>query len=736
MNIRVLFLSTFTCLLAACAANPVPQVRRDADLSHVGAATAGSTNKDLQSDSQDLSGPQPEIRRGSQPPMRDAAPVSGSTAPVSRQRGSTSFNFQGEPIQSVIAVILGDMLGQKYAISPAVQGTVTLNTPKPVTHAEALQLLDTVLGWNNARMIYSGGRYNIVPADQALNSGMVSPRGSGSTAGYQVRPERLRYVSASEMKKILEPYARPNAIVSVDSARNVITLAGSSAELANYERTIQTFDVDWMASMSVGVYPLQSGNASKVVADLERVFGEQSKSPGAGMFRFMPLDSANAVMVIAAQPGYLDRIQTWIDRLDGGGGGGSRLYTQELRYISARDLAQRLSEVFGGGNNNQNGQAQSPSMMPGLQSTEITDGGMETGVSSAAITGSNGGSNNGGAPIGQMSLPQRNNGVTSANFKIGRDEVGVSAVEENNAILVRASPAAWKSIREVIEKLDVMPLQVHIEAQVVEVKLTGDLKYGVNWYFGNMIPSILQSAARSRGSLAVGGGYSGIGDPLGNPLNGAPNGDGLTLNLIGGNSAAVISALDQVTDVHLLQTPSVIVRNNTEATLNVGSRIPISSVSVNPGTSGNTTYSQVQYMDTGTILKVRPRVTRDGMVFLDLVQEVSSPGSVADAQGNVRIDTRRLRTEAAVQSGDTVMLAGLISDGMTHGSSGIPGLSRIPVIGGLFGTKHQLAERSEVIVLLTPTLIRDPMEARRLTDEYGAKFKGLEPLRAAKQKQK
>ena len=127
----------------------------------------------------------------------------------------------------------------------------------------------------------------------------------------------------------------------------------------------------------------------------------------------------------------------------------------------------------------------------------------------------------------------------------------------------------------------------------------------------------------------------------------------------------MISALDEVTDVQLLQTPSVMVRNNAEATLNVGSRIPISSVTVNPGVGTDNTYSQVQYLDTGTILKVRPRVTKDGMVFLDIVQEVSTPGSdAADANGNVRIDTRRLKTEAAVQSGDTVMLAGLISDGV------------------------------------------------------------------------
>lgn len=714
MNIRAMFSTMLVCLLAACATDPVPQVRRDADLTHASAATAGASNKDSQSDSRGRDDPQPEIRRGNQTPVLDVVPLSGSTPLSSRSRGSTSFNFQSEPIRGVIAVILGDMLGQKYAISPMVEGTVTLNTPKPVTHAQALELLETVLGWNNARMIYSDGRYNIVPADQALNSGMVSPR-RGTAIGYQVRPVRLRYVSASEMKKILEPYARPNAIASIDNSRNVITLAGTPTELANYERTIQTFDVDWMASMSVGVYPLQSGNASKVVADLDRVFGEQSHTPGAGMFRFMPLESTNAVMVIAAQPTYLDRIQQWIDRLDGGGGGSARLYSQELRYISARDLAQRLSEVFGGG---QSAQPQSPSLMPGLQSTEINDGDLNATTSAASIGGANGAAT-GGAGVGQMALPQRASAPSSATFKVGRDEVGVSAVDENNALLVRASPAAWKSIREVIEKLDVMPLQVHIEAQVVEVKLTGDLKYGVNWYFGNMITDpLLSGVANARNALAVVGG-SNEGDN-----------NGLTVRIAGGNSAAVISALDKVTDVHLLQTPSVIVRNNTEATLNVGSRIPISSVTVNPGIgTGNTTYSQVQYLDTGTILKVRPRVTRDGMVFLDLVQEVSAPGSVADRNGNVRIDTRRLRTEAAVQSGDTVMLAGLISDSVTHGSNGIPGLSRIPVIGGLFGTKQQVKERSEIIVLLTPTLIRDPMEARKLTDEYGQKFEGLRPIR-------
>ena len=140
-----------------------------------------------------------------------------------------------------------------------------------------------------------------------------------------------------------------------------------------------------------------------------------------------------------------------------------------------------------------------------------------------------------------------------------------------------------------------------------------------------------------------------------------------------------------------------------------------------PSTRSDTTntISQVQYLDTGTILKVRPRISKDGMVFLDIVQEISSPVGQPDQNGNVRIDTRKLKTEAAVQNGDTVMLAGLIDDGVSRGASGFPGLSRIPVIGGLFGRQTSRTQRNETIVLITPTIIRNPQEARDLTDEYG-----------------
>jgi general secretion pathway protein D len=543
------------------------------------------------------------------------------------------------------------------------------------------------------------------------------------TRGFEVRAVPLRFISATEMEKLLKPYARPNAIVSVDPGRNVITLAGTSTELQNYLRTVQIFDVDWMSSMSVGVFPLQSGKATKVVADLEKVFGEQSKSPVAGMFRFMPLEGANAVLVITPQPDYLDDIQQWLQRIDSAGEG-VQLFSYELKYVKAKDLADRLAEVFGGGGGRSD-DGGAPSLMPGLQSTEIKDSGIDdSGASSAAVGGDSGG----GLGSGSMSLDPRQSGNGGVTLEVDGDKVGVSAVDETNTLLVRATGQAWRSIRDVIERLDVMPLQVHIEAQVAEVKLSGALEYGVNWYFEQAVNATPASGGAGLPSAA---GRTIWGDLAGSIRPAGGVNPGLAWTFLGRNAAAVINALDQVTDVRLLQTPSVVVRNNAEAIFNVGSRIPISSVTFNPNTgSDGNTFSQVQYLDTGTILKVRPRITRDGIVFLDLVQEISTPGSLAsaDQNGNVRIDTRRLKTEAAIQSGDTIMLAGLISDGVDRGSSGVPGLSRIPVIGGLFGTQRSGTNREEVIVLLTPTIIRNPLEARDLTDEYGRRFRALEPL--------
>ncbi|WP_282268232.1 type II secretion system secretin GspD [Stenotrophomonas sp. PS02298] len=742
MTSRIVAASLLIGALSGCVTTPAPDIRRSAapDVRTPGPGEAAHTNPLSIEEA-----PKPDdnqgravIRRGNGTVINRAAASAPAPALTAAGNGTAVFNFEGESVQAVTKAILGDMLGQNYVIAPTVQGTVTLATPKPVSPAQALNLLEMVLGWNNARLIYSGGRYNVVPADQSL-AGTVAPSTAPASAarGYEVRVVPLQYISASEMKKVLEPYARPNAIVGVDGSRNVITLGGTRTELENYLRTVEIFDVDWLSGMSVGVFPIQSGRASQVASDLEKVFGEASKTPSAGMFRFMPLDNANAVLVITPQARYLDQIQQWLDRIDSAGGS-ARLFSYELKYIKAKDLADRLAEVFGAGSGSRGGQSGAASLAPGASAVSLQGGTVDPSASADDNLGDGGGSlgksdgaggGSGSSGMGEgMALPQRSSGNGSVTLEVEGDRVGVSAVEETNTLLVRSTPQAWRSIREVVEKLDVMPMQVHIEAQVAEVALSGDLSYGVNWYFEQAVNTPVADGGAGLPS-ALGRGI--WGDIAGSLIPGdGKGGGGLSWTFLGKNAAAVITALDQVTDVRLLQTPSLFVRNNAVATLNVGSKIPVYSVSVS-GISDNQ-YAQVQYLETGTILKVRPRVTRDGMVFLDIVQEVSSPEGEPDDNGNVRINTRRMKTEAAVNAGDTVMLAGLIEDSATKGSSGLPGLSRLPVIGGLFGRKTQSSRRSEVIVLLTPTIVRNPQEARNLTDEYGSKFRALDPINAPK----
>ena len=726
MSLRFLPWSFALALLVGCSTVSAPHVQRKGNLSPT--AEAGQAAEVAADAARDAQGaPQAVIRRGTGTMINREAARAPAPALHGASTGEATFNFEGESVHAVVKAILGDMLGQNYVIAPGVQGTVTLATPKPVSPAQALNLLEMVLGWNNARMVYSGGRYNIVAADQAL-AGTVAPSTApaASARGFEVRVIPLQFISATEMKKVLEPYARPNAIVNVDSGRNVITLGGTRAELETYMRTVEIFDVDWLSGMSVGVFPIQSGKAEQVAADLEKVFGEESKTPSAGMFRFLPLENANAVLVITPQVRYLDQIQQWLDRIDTAGGS-ARLFSYELRYIKARDLAERLSEAFASSGNR--GGSSPASLAPGAMPSQLgSDGERGMDSNNSSNFGSTPGSGSSGTGNGSMNLPQRQSGNVSVSLEVEGDRVGVSAVEETNTLLVRSTPQAWRSIREVIEKLDVMPLQVHIEAQVAEVALEGDLKYGVNWFFDNAVAGRALTGALAGVTLpaAAGGSWSSF-------AGAATGGEGLGWAFTGHNGAAVVSALDKVTDVRLLQTPSVFVRNNAEATLNVGDKVPINTTTVNTGI-GAGTYSSVQYIDTGVILKVRPRVTRDGTVFLDIVQEVSSASNVPDncnpteRNCNPRISTKKLSTEAAVQSGDTIMLAGLITDTGTDGSSGIPGLSRIPVVGALFGQKSRTSRRSEVIVLLTPSIVRNGQEARTLTDEYSQRFRAMEPL--------
>jgi len=618
----------------------------------------------------------------------DVKAASKQQKPVT-SKGEITLNFEGDSLPAVVNLILGEVLKENYVIAPGVTGEVTFATVKPINKDQVLPILEMLLSWNNAALVYIEDRYHVMPRADAIKGNLIPAYGHmQKRKGYTVMVVPLKFIAPAEMEKVLTPYAKDGAIVKADNARNLLFLSGTKRELNMYLDTINIFDVDWLAGMSTGIFTLNRVEAGAIVGELEAIFGEGADNPLAGMFRFMPLDRLNAIMVITPQESYLHKAQEWIKRLDRSDSeAASNLYVYNVKNIKADDLAGYLGDVFGGssgGSSRSSKKDNAGKVAPGLAGREI---GSKTNKSKS------------------VKKTKRNN--SSSN---NQDGPSFTAIEENNQILISASAQEYDSIMAAIARLDIEPLQVLIEAKIIEVTLTDNESSGVEWLFGSARTTTTTDkrfGIRDTDSARFGAG-------------------GLTYVLTGVDVQATISASDVKSRVALLSTPSLLVLNNKEASINVGTRIPIQNNSLNNG--GLNTFSSIRYLQTGTKLTVTPRINPGGLVYIEVAQEVSLP-TATDANGNRDINNRELTTEIAVQSGDTIVMGGLIKEDRNHSKNGVPKLNRIPLLGGLFGSRNRTNERTELILLLTPTVIENPEQAKQLTKEYANQFKGLKPLK-------
>lgn len=638
---------------------------------------------------------------------RDLVNVQAATRPlpVPPTDGEVNFNFQDQPIQAVVQAIIGEVYGENYLIAPGVGGNVTYVTQKPIRAEQAMAVLEYLLALNNASIVFKEGRYEILPVAGAV-PGNLSPRMGPIPAGrgYQVQIVPLTYIAPSEMQRLLAPFARANAVVSADNSRGILVLAGTREELQNYLRTIEIFDVDWLKGMSIAFYPLENAEVSEIMPELEKLFMDPNGSPLAGMFRFLPVERLGGLFVITQNPDYLEEARRWLRRLDRNNASvaGTQLFVYDVKNIKAVDLADYLGAIFtGGGTPAGPSERRAPraNVAPGLEAAEIGSAGTAT------------------AP--QTRRRQQAAGEGGGIAVSGSDEISFTAVEENNQLLVRATTGQYQAVLAAIRKLDIEPLQVHVEMQIIEVSLTGDLQYGVQWFLEGLLGGNTNLQPGNRQQWAIGsGGVNFDGEPffyrfLNNELN------------------VAVRALQSRSEVRILSAPSLTVLNNQEAKINVGDQIPVVTAFINSGVIGGSTgfnTNTVQFRDTGVILSVKPRVNPGGLVYLELSQEVSKPGERDEVSGNVAINRRTVDTQVAVQGGESVLIGGLIDEENTGGRRGIPGLSNIPVLGKLFGSTSNREVRRELIVLIRPTVLRDVRDARGITEEYQRNFRQLRPL--------
>jgi general secretion pathway protein D len=650
--------------------------------------------------------------------MARPAPVIADARP--QADGDVKLNFQNANLLEVIKVVLGDMLGINYIVDPTVQGTVSMQTTDALRRADLIPTLELLLRMNNAALITSQGVYRVVPLANAMAEVRAPQLGDSTLAlpgGFSVRVVPLRYVAAEEMAQILDPFvAGSNQLLRVDSARNLLILAGNGSDMERLLDTVRVFDVDRMAGMSVALFTPEFVDATTLAGDLESLLADPQHGLMAGLVRFIVVERLNGLMVVTPRAEHLARVREWIQRLDRDTGDASpRLFIYRVQNGKATDLAEVLTNLF---NPEARPTPDEAELAPGLERTTIRTP-PPASTPSAATTATNLDRDTNPASPAQMpaqinaAAVAQTGGATGIDIEQAR-QVQVIADEPNNALLILARGSEYRQILTALRQLDVSPLQVLVEVTIAEVELKDNLSFGVEWFFKNNFGS-----KTGEGLLDLGtSGLAGL----------VP---GFSYALKGPDVRFVLNTLATESNLSVISSPSLLVLNNQEATINVGEEVPVATEqrqsTIDPDAP---IINSVDYRDTGVLLTVKPRVNAGGLVIMEVEQEVSqAPSTSGQNLLTPRIRQRKIASTVAVNSGDTIILGGLIEENRDLSESGVPGFHKVPILGALFGTKTDNQDRTELIVLITPRAVSNGTAALQVTEQYRRRLQRLIPSR-------
>ncbi len=630
-------------------------------------------------------------------------------APVILPGGDVTLNFPSVDVQAVAKAVLGDVLGLKYAVDPSIHGVVTVRTPSPIRRVDVLPLFEEALKAADLALADRGGVYTVVPLSTARGQApLVGP----ADTGFGNETIVLKFANAEAIKKLLDPVV-PGAIAEADPTRNVLIVSGTTTQRRSVRELVGQFDVDWLRGMSFALLVPQRTDARLIAPELDKLLNGPG-SQSAGLVRLITMERLNGILAISAQPQYLDDVRRWVEVLDREGEAAERrLFVYHVQNGRAADLAKVLDGAFGlaapRGDDTSNvagGSAASSNVenyggapARSAQTPLVVQVGGQAARPSSAF----GGAAAAPAQPGQPPTPgQPGQGDQTAANPNGTT---ITADETNNAIVVFATPRDYALIEDALRKLDVPPLQVMIDATISEVTLNHNLQYGIQWYF---------ASAQSTGALTQG--------TTSTPVQNFPGFSFLFQH--GTDVTATLNALAKITDVTVLSAPKLMVLNNHTASIEVGDQVPIATSSaVSTLVTGAPTVNSIEYRDTGVILKVTPRVNAGGLVLLDISQEVSDVSNTSTSTlDSPTIQQRKISTSVAVQDGETLALGGLIKNEVTKLRSTIPLLGDIPILGHLFGDTGNILVRTELIVLLTPRVVRTPVDADAITRELREKM--------------
>lgn len=756
--LRSLTVVACTLLLASCAllenqyGREPYQAPQGGEPNQEREGPATSTAELARQQEQQRERPEPVIFPGSDRQWETPEPVE----PVRLVGEAVSLNFENAPLEEVVHAVLGDILELDYIVDHPVQGKITLRSRSPIPRDQLLQVLESLLEANNVVMTRDGsGRFLVTGSGQAsrLSPRLGSARSPG--AGHSTVVVPLQYISAGAMADILRPMADEEAFVRVDNRRNLLILAGTQAQLGGWLDMVSTFDVDMLAGMSVGLFPLENSRVEETAQVLNSMLGANAEgSELAGLVNIIPVQRLNSLLVVTPRAHYLDTVGTWVERLDVRPDSSfeKRLFVYPVQNTSASRLAELINGIYAGGSGGARGvgtgtgNAGTGGVAPGMSMESISSsssGSVSGGSSGTRSSGggssdldSNGGSGSGFASSGRSSASNgsgnRSSGGSGGSLFGGSAggsgnlasqvgslgaggenselaDVRVVADEVNNALMIYATGKQYRLIEDALAQLDVVATQVIIEASILEVTLTEELRYGLEWTFKN----------------GLGSNYDGSGSFPGGGPTASNTGFSYSVTNGAGNISAVLNALSADELINVISSPSVMVLDNHPAYIHVGDQIPVKQGRTVSGTGGFAT-ENIIYRDTGVKLMVQPSVNAGGLVTMDVEQSVTDVGTIDSATGENTFLERNIMSRVAVRSDESVVLGGLIRENASSSDGGVPLLHRVPVLGTLFGSTVRDNRRTELLVIITPRVINDEQKLRDIGRELRSRVRSME----------
>lgn len=610
----------------------------------------------------------------------------------------TLLKFDNADIYEVLQAVLGDMLHLNFIVDPSIQGKVTINSQGAVSQADVFNILESILSLNNLSLLRDGKLYKVVKDANAPRDTLTfEALGEGSPL-IQIIP--VKFVQATALVNTLKNFIGPQAGITNDPTNKYLVVADRASNVSKILDLVKALDVDYLKHVNIKLIQIEKGDALEMAKEMETLF------KSSGMFNlpgtepnkifFMPIMRMNSLLVASGNEAVLGAAEKWIKVLDDEpkDGIGSNIHVHNIENSNAVHVANILRQIYGGAPITPTGSAASKTIIKGSMPTATAGA---VGATGPGLSGS----------------------------------VQIIPDEASNILVIKASPQDYLQIKKVIDRIDLIPRQVLIQVMVAEVTLTKSTQFGIEWWMKNNnrhINGIPMTEQAALGSGLVSPGAIKLGDP-----KGLPSGFNYMLFNGVGDVVGLMNALSTSGDVNVLSAPHVMASDGKEAKIEVGADMPIVTATTSvPGTTTTSTSisNSVQYRPTGIILSVKPHVNASGLVSLNISQEVSDLGANVSAGGQTypQFTKRKVETEVTIEGGKTLMIAGLIKDNTDNSSNGIPGLKDIPGLGYLFGAKSDKINKTELMITITPYVVRNREEGDKVTTAFQDSLLGIKNL--------